>query len=332
MSPAAGPSPICDLPLPALLAETGGSFWLPPPGSTTAAAVDDLFYFIFYVSAFFFALIVTLMVVFVFRYRRRPGVEAGEAPSHNTLLEITWSVIPLAIVIFIFYRGFVSYMDIRTSPPEAYEIHVIGMKWQWIFKYPNGHVENNELHVPVDEPVRLIMTSEDVIHSLFIPRFRVKMDLVPGRYTRTWFRAIEPGEYDLWCAEYCGTQHSDMVASVIVHEPGQFEPWLEEAADFLQRMKPEEAGKELHRRRGCAQCHSTDGTALVGPSFQGIFGQTHRFSNAQPVVVDENYLRESMLEPSAKIREGYRDQMPTYATILDEEEIAALIEFIKSLP
>ena len=322
-------SRMVDLPMAALFSQTGGSFWLPPPSSTHAVGVDSLFYFIFYICAFFFTLIVGVMIVFVWLYRRRPGVEPGETRNYNTPLEIFWSVIPLAIVVVIFYRGFISYMELRTSPPESYEIRVIGQKWQWIFKYPNGYIDN-ELHVPVDEPVRLIMTSEDVIHSLFIPAFRVKMDLVPGRYTRTWFRAIEPGEYDLWCAEYCGTEHSDMVTSVIVHEPGQFEPWLKDAANFLKRMTPVEAGKELHRRRGCAQCHSTDGTALVGPSFKGIFGKTHSFSNAGPTTVDENYLRESMLEPSAMVREGYKDQMPPYGPILSEEEIAALIEFIKS--
>ncbi len=313
-----------------LLAKDEGSFWLPPPSSTTAAEVDSLFMFIFYVSTFFFVLIVVLMMVFVVIYRRRPGVDPGPAPSHSTVLEVTWTVIPLLIVIAIFYWGFEGYMDMRTSPREAYDIRVTGRKWNWEFTYPNGYVDS-VLHVPVDEPVRLTMTSQDVIHSLFIPAFRVKMDLVPGRYTQTWFRAMKPGEYDLYCAEYCGTKHSDMLSSVVVHPPGEFETWLDKASNFLETMSPVDAGRALYDRRGCAQCHSLDGSARVGPSFKGIYGQTHSFTNAPDTPVDDNYLRESILEPGKKIREGYKNQMPTYKGILSDPEITAIIEFIKSL-
>jgi cytochrome c oxidase subunit 2 len=312
------------------LGQADGSFWLPPPSSTTAGSVDTLFYVILYVSAFFFLLIVSLMVLFAILYRRRPGQEAGPAPSHNTALEISWTVIPLIIVIVIFYMGFTGYMDIRTAPREALEIQVVGRTWTWLFRYPNGHVDEN-LHVPVEEPVRLVMTSEDVIHSLFIPRFRLKMDLVPGRYSTTWFRATEPGEYNLVCAEYCGTGHSDMLASVIVHESGEFRKWLDDASNFLKRMSPVDAGRSLYQARGCAQCHSTDGTALVGPSIKEIFGQTHQFTDGTSAEVDENYLRESIMEPAAKIRTGYPDRMPTYKGLLSDEEISAIIAFIKSL-
>ena len=313
-----------------LLAKDEGSFWLPPPQSTTATAVDDLFMFIFYVSTFFFVLIVVLMMVFVIVYRRRPGVEPGLTASHNTALEITWTVIPLLIVIAIFYWGFEGYMDMRTSPREAYDIRVTGRKWNWEFTYPNGYVDS-ALHVPVDEPVRLTMTSQDVIHSLFIPAFRVKMDLVPGRYTQTWFRVMTPGEYDLYCAEYCGTKHSDMLSSVVVHPSGEFELWLDKASNLLATMSPVDAGRALYDRRGCAQCHSLDGSARIGPTFKGIYGQTHGFTNAPDTVVDDNYLRESILEPGKKIREGYKNQMPTYKGILSDSEITAIIEFIKSL-
>lgn len=307
-----------------------GSFWLPPRGSSVAEVVDYLFYFILAVAAFFFLLIVSLMVLFVVLYRRRAGRQAGPAPSHNTILEVTWTVVPLAIIVVIFYTGFTGYMEMRTAPRGAYEIRVKGQKWQWFFTYSNGHVDG-DLHVPVDQPVLLTMSSADVIHSLFIPAFRMKMDLVPGRYTTAWFRATQPGRFDLYCAEYCGTGHSDMLAKVVVHPPGEFEQWLARAADFLKTMPPAEAGEVLYRQRGCGQCHSTDGTARVGPSLKGIYGHTATLSDGTSVEVDDNYIRQSLLEPQAKIVAGYQPNMPMYKGLLNDDEINALIEFIKSL-
>ncbi len=316
----------------ALWAQTSESFWLPPPDSTTAGAesVDRLFYAILWVSVFFFALIVGLMVVFVVVYRRRPGVEPGVSPSHNRALEVTWSVIPAVIVVLIFYWGFVGYMDMRLPPREAFEIDVVARQWQWQFTYANGY-SDPVLHVPVDQPVRLIMRSEDVIHSLSIPDFRVKMDLVPGRYTKTWFRAREPGEHDLYCTEYCGTGHSDMTTQVIVHKPGEFDEWLKKAEAGVAGMSPAERGRRLYVTHGCAGCHSTDGSAKTGPTFKGIWGDTRRFSNAPPAKVDENYVRESIVDPSAKVREGYEDKMNSYQGQFTDEEIGYLIRFIQSL-
>lgn len=306
------------------------SFWLPPPDSTNAGSVDPVFYFVLGLSTFFFILIAALLVVFLLLYRRRPGVEPGQSPSHNTPLEVTWTVIPLGLVIVIFYMGFTGYMKMRLPPREAYEIQVVAQKWKWLFKYPNGHVDD-ELHVPVARPVRLVMQSKDVIHSLFIPDFRMKMDVVPGRYTKTWFEATEPGEHLLLCAEYCGTGHSDMSAVVVVHKPGEFEKWLADADKYLAQLPPAERGKILYVRHGCQGCHSIDGTAKTGPSFLGIFGQTHTFNNAPPTVVDENYIRESILDPSAKVREGFSDKMNSFKGTLTDEQISDLIEFIKSL-
>jgi cytochrome c oxidase subunit 2 len=218
----------------------------------------------------------------------------------------------------------------RTSPSLAYEINVIAKKWQWLFKYPDGHVDG-VLHVPLDEPVRLIMSSQDVIHGLYIPAFRINMDVVPGRYTKIWFRAVEPGTYQLYCTQYCGQGHSDMTTQVIVHTRSDFESYLKKEANPLKDLSPVKAGELLYERRGCAQCHSIDGTAGTGPSFKGIFGNTTEFSNATPTVVDENYIRESILNPSAKIVKGYRDQMPTFKGVVTDEEITDLAEFIKSL-
>lgn len=308
----------------------GGNFWLPPESSTYAGGVDWLFYFVLYVSTFFFVLIVALMIFFVIRYRRRPGAEQKFAPSHSTALEVTWSVIPLGIVIFIFYHGFTHFMDMRTPPANAYDIEVVARQWSWEFKYPNGYFDVN-LHVPVDRPVRLTLRSEDVIHSLYIPAFRQKMDAVPGRYTTTWFQATRVGTYDLYCAEYCGREHAAMLARVVVHPPGEFEKWLQESLLARQNASPVDFGFDLYRSKGCGQCHSTDGTARVGPTFKGIWGETHQFQNAPPAVVDENYIRESITDPGAKIRQGFQNQMPTYQGRLNDDEISAVIAFIKSL-
>jgi len=306
------------------------SFWLPPPASSTAPLVDNAFLLLLGVSAFFFALIVVLGLWFVVRYRRRAGLGPAQSPSHNTALELLWTAIPLGIVALLFYEGFVGYMELRTPPKQAYEIEVVARKWSWLFSYPNGHKDEN-LHVPVDRPVRLVMRSEDVIHGLFIPAMRVQMDIVPGRYTRTWFRALKPGEYNLVCSQYCGTKHFDMRALVIVHPPGEFENWLADAARAAESLSPVDRGRELYRINGCWSCHSIDGTAGTGPTFKGIYGHEVQFQDGTSAVVDENYIRESILDPQAKVVRGYQPVMNTYRGVLTDEEISALIAFIKSL-
>ncbi len=230
----------------------------------------------------------------------------------------------------IFFWGFISYLNMRQPPDNSYEIQVTAKKWSWSFTYPNGHVDN-DLHVPIDRPVRLVMSSDDVIHSLYIPAFRLKMDLIPGRYSTTWFEANTAGNYTLFCAEYCGTQHSQMLARVVVHPSGEFDKWLDEAANFLENVTPVEAGEILYVRRGCVQCHSNDGAAKTGPSFADVFGTQQALVDGGSVLVDENYLRESILEPQARVRAGYKPVMPTYQGQLKDEEIAALIAYIKSL-
>ena len=312
-----------------LFAKAGSSLF-PAPTSTTAGDVDDLFYFILAVSIAFFAIIVVAMALFVIKYRHRDDLEIQPSPSHNNALEVFWTVIPAIVVGIIFFWGFIDFMDMRQAPDNAYEIQVTAKKWSWAFTYPNGHVDN-DLHVPVDRPVKLVMSSDDVIHSLYIPAFRLKMDLIPGKYTNTWFEPNTPGDYTLFCAEYCGTQHSTMLARVVVHPSGEFETWLEEAANMLSRMTPVEAGEILYTRRGCVQCHSIDGSAKVGPTFSKVFGTQQSMADGSTVTVDENYIRESILEPQAKIRAGYKPVMPTYQGQLKDEEIGALIAYIKSL-
>ncbi len=314
----------------AILAQTDGSFWMPPRASTTAPEVDWLFHFILAISAFFFVLILGLTLFFVIRYRRREGAGPSKTSPVYLPLELTWTIIPVIVVILIFWWSFKSYMNLRTPPEGAYEIQVTGQRWSWQFAYQNGYVDG-DLHVPADVPVRLVMSSQDVIHSLFVPAFRLKMDAVPGRYTEAWFQADLPGEYPLLCAEYCGTGHSTMTATAIVHPPGEFEKWLEKASSFHELMSPAEAGRLLYRRRGCFQCHSVDGTANIGPTFKRLFGRKQALRDGSVLAVDENYVRESILEPQEKIVAGFEPVMPTYKGRLKDRDVTAIIEYIKTL-
>ena len=316
----------------------------------TSDNVDWIFHVILWICIFFFFLIIGLMVLFMLRYRAKPGRMPEHTPHHSNLLEAAWSIIPTFIVIWIFAVGFIHYLDLRTPPEGAYEIQVVAKKWSWTFIYPTGHIDAN-LHVPVDQPVKLVMSSDDVIHSLFIPAFRVKMDCVPGRYSTLWFKADKPTEdydeaklagvdtiketgadkhgYDLFCTEYCGQGHSAMIAKVIVHESGTFGDWMKKAMTPNEEDSPYELGEKLYKQRGCAQCHSLDGKAGTGPTFENTFGSIQKTDKGE-VTVDENYIRESILNPMAKIRDGYKGVMPSFQGQLREHEIAALIWFHKA--
>lgn len=310
----------------------GGTLVFPIQGSDSAAAVDWLFYAITAISTVFFVVIVAVMTYFVLRYRRRPGHEVEPSPSHNTPLEIAWSVIPGFILLGIFAAGFLIYLDMRRIPDGAYEVKVTARKWSWAFQYPNGLVIE-DLHVPTGRPVKLLMSSQDVIHSLFVPAFRVKQDLVPGRYSELWFRATTPGSYRLYCAEYCGQQHSTMDADVVVHESAEFDTWLRTEADKTNNLPPAELGALLYKRQGCVQCHAVDENVQgkAGPSFAKTFGTQQKLASGETVTIDENYIRRSILEPLAQIRAGFQPVMPTYQGRLRDNEIDALIAYIKSL-
>lgn len=314
-------------------AQTAGAektFWLPEAVSADAASVDDMFYFIIRVAAFFFISISTTMFVFIVKYRRRKGVAAQKTITHSAALELTWSFIPLLLLIGCFYYGFTGFMNLRTPPKNAYEILVTGQKWAWMFTYPTGYVDEN-LHVPIDTPVVLTMTSQDVIHSMFIPSFRVKQDVVPGRYTKVWFRPVQAGEYDIFCTEYCGTGHSTMHAMAIVHKSGDFENWLREASNFIDKLPPAEAGRRLYKIHGCAQCHSVDGRAGAGPSLKNVYGTKQPLKSGQSVLADENYIRKSIMDPAADVVAGYDPVMPTFKGRLSDKEITVLIEYLKTL-
>lgn len=318
--------------LSAPFAQLGGSFWLPERAARTAYGVDWVFYGIYYLALFFFVGILLAMIFFVWKYhRRQEGEKAQGRASHHTALEITWTIIPLILVIVIFYFGFKGMLNLYTAPTNAYEVKVVGQRWKWLFEYPNGYVDEN-LHVPVNQPVRLLLRSEDVIHSLFIPAFRIKRDVVPGRYTTAWFEATQPGDYQIFCAEYCGQQHSDMLASCIVHEPGMFEKWLADASNFLAKMPPHEAGKMLFNSRGCKQCHAVvEGEGGKGPTLYLIFGHEVEMEDGTRITVDENYLRQSIEDPQAQVVAGFQPIMPTYKGRLKDEEIDAVVAYLKSL-
>lgn len=312
------------------VAQDAGDFWFPPAASTFAAHVDDVFWFIYWFCAFFFVLIMALMMLFVVKYRRKDGVGPEPSPHHNTLLEVGWSVIPSGMLVIMFWRGFVGYMDQRTPPDEAYDVKVYAKKWNWAFGYPTGDLDNS-LHIVNNEPTRLTMTSDDVIHSLYVPAFRAKQDVVPGRYSTMWFTPNKPGEYALFCTEYCGDEHSKMLAKVVV-EPDQagMDKYLNLLADDPNKS-PEEKGQQLYLKRGCAQCHSIDGSPNKGPTFKGDYGSVRKLKDGTTCVVEDNYIRESILEPMAKVADGYQPVMPSFKGQLKERDLDYLIAFIKSL-
>jgi cytochrome c oxidase subunit II len=303
---------------------------LPVVGSDYAATHDDLFIFIVLLNIFFFLFIGGLAGFFAWRYRRRSPDDVTPNISHSLKLEIIWSVIPLIVVIGIFFWGVRDYVNATTSPGDALEIQVLGKKWLWEFEYPDGMRTINEIHVPVNRPVRLIMSSEDVIHSMFIPSFRVKKDVVPNMYTELWFHPLVEGEHTIFCAEYCGRGHSDMLGKVFVDTEEKFKEWQELGDERSRNMPLAELGALLYESRGCETCHSLDGSRRDGPSLLGIWGQTHQFTDGTSALVDENYVRESILQPQTKIVTSYEGIMPTFQGLLRDREISALIEFVKS--
>lgn len=307
---------------------------LPPAKSTLAHQTDTLFWFVHLSSLVLTIGLIAVIVYFVIKYRRKSEDEVTPLITHNNKLEVTWSVIPLIMVLIVFGWGYQVFINQRVAPEDSYEVNVTAQKWLWQFSYENGARTTGELHVPAGRPIKLIMNSNDVIHSFYVPDYRIKQDVLPGRYTEVWFNAPEPGESIVFCTEYCGTAHSDMTANVIVHEPNEFKKWLANNAgggSAPEDMEPAEWGEQLAQEYACTTCHSTDGTQLTGPTWQGVFDSEEALTDGSTVTVDENYLRESILEPSAKVVEGYPDVMNTYQGQLNDEQINAIIEYIKTL-
>jgi len=290
-----------------------------------AARVDALYIFLLIVCGMMALLVFTCLIYFAARYRYRPGV-AAEQIEGSTELEIVWTTIPFLVFMVIFAWGAVVYFRERTPPRDATEVYVVAKQWMWKLEHAEGQREINELHVPVGQDVKMIMTSQDVIHSFFVPAFRIKQDVLPGRYTVAWFRATKPGVYHLFCAEYCGTQHSGMVGSVIVLEPAQYEAWMSGG----QTGPLSVAGEKIFAELGCVTCHRSD-TQGRGPSLQGVFGKPVALEDGRTVVADENYLRECILDPGAKRVKGFQPIMPTFQGLVSEEQVNALVAYIKSL-
>lgn len=307
---------------------------LPPAKSTLAHQTDTPFWFVHLSGLVLTIGLIGVLIYFVIKYRRESEDEVTPLITHNNKLEVTWSVIPLIMVLIVFGWGYQVFMEQRVAPDDAYEVNVTGQKWIWQFTYENGARTNGELHVPAGRPVKLIMNSSDVIHSFYVPDYRIKQDVLPGRYTEVWFNAPEPGESIVFCTEYCGTSHSDMTAKVIVHEEGEFENWLADNAGgggMPEDLAPAEWGEQLAQEWACSTCHSADGSDMTGPTWQGLFGHEVQLSDGSMVTADENYIRESILEPGAKVVDGYPNVMNTYQGQLNDEQINAIIEYIKTL-
>ncbi len=309
--------------------------FFPEQASTMAPRVDALYFFLIGVSAFFGLLVAFTVIYFAVRYRRRSDAERPAAIHGSLALEIAWSVIPFGIAMFMFFWGANVYVSLAKPPDNAMEVFVVGKQWMWKLQHMEGRREINELHVPVGKPVKLTMTSEDVIHSFFVPAFRMKQDVIPGRYTTAWFEATKPGSYHLFCAEYCGTEHAKMIGRVVVMEQAEYQAWLSGVSGSSAPGGSEgngpnmvAAGAELFKKLGCVACHLPAGGGL-GPSLVGIIGKTIPLQDGSSIVADESYLRESILNPQAKLHQGFQPIMPTFKTQLNEETLMQLIAFIK---
>jgi cytochrome c oxidase subunit II len=308
-----------------------GNFFLPPQKSTIANDVDLLFNFINVVSAIILLGIVVAIVFFIYKYKRKSENDTTSLVDHNTTLEVTWTAIPLFLIIYVFIWGFQDFMKMRTTPGDAYEIHVTGKSWFWEYTYANGGKVLNDLYVPAGRPVKLVMTSSDVLHSFYVPDYRIKQDVVPGRYTTVWFEVLEPGESIIFCTEYCGRSHSDMIGKVVALEQSEFDEWLRSSGGKPEDMPLAEWGEKLYTSSGCQACHSIDGSQIVGPTFKGSWESARQFEDGTSGVVDENYIRESIINPSAKIVKGYPPVMASYDGLFSDEDLSAIIEYIKSL-
>jgi cytochrome c oxidase subunit 2 len=305
-----------------------GTPLFPEAASTMATRVDALYFFLIGLGVFFSLLIAGLITYYALKFHRRTPRAIGVQLRGNLLVEIVWTVIPLLIALVIFVWGAGLYFAMSRAPDDSMDIYVVAKQWMWKFQHLDGQREINELHVPVGRDVRLIATSEDVIHDWFVPAFRVKADVIPGRYVNIWFRATKPGRYHLFCAEYCGTKHSGMIGQVVVMEPHDYQVWLSggETGGTLAS-----AGERLFVDLACNTCHRPD-SQRRGPVLNGLIGRTVQLQSGESIVADEAYVRESILNPSARITAGYQPIMPTFQGLVTEEQLLQLIEYVKSLP
>jgi cytochrome c oxidase subunit II len=312
-----------------------GSLWLPEAAALSTPAVDDPFWLIYWTCVVAFVLVVVPMFYFMWRYRRKTADQRAESQvDHNQLMEIAWSAIPTVFFVIIFVWGFRGFLDLQTAPANAMELRVTGQKWFWTVKYPDQGVtvsgQGAELVVPIDQPVKLVMTSTDVLHSYFVPNFRVKQDVIPWRYTTLWFQPTKIGTYPVFCTEYCGKNHSSMLARIKVVTREEFDAWAEEQSAAQLGDPTVERGLEVYNAV-CLACHSVDGSARVGPSFKGLYGSNRPFTDGTSAVADDDYLLESILEPNKKIVQGYPPAMPPMGGTLNQTQLESVILYIKSV-
>jgi cytochrome c oxidase subunit 2 len=302
--------------------------FVPDSASTLSWKVDALYFYLSGVTLFFTLLISATLIFFVLRYRRRTPYEIPRPIAGSHKLETLWTVIPFLIAMTIFGWSAKVYFEQSSPPQNAIEVYVVGKQWMWKIQHSTGQREINELHVPVGKKIKLIMTTEDTIHDFFVPAFRMKADVVPGRYTTEWFEATKTGTFHLFCAEYCGMNHSGMIGSVVVMESREFDNWLSGNAG---NTTPAVAGQQLFQTLGCVSCHGANGEGGRGPTLAGLFGRKTQLTGGQTVVADEAYIRESIINPQAKLVDGFGPIMPTFQGQISEDQLVQLLAFIKSL-
>jgi cytochrome c oxidase subunit II len=302
--------------------------FLPPSASTLSGKVDALYFYLIGITGFFTLLIIGALILFMLKYRRRSPYEIPRPIAGSHKLETLWSVIPFILAMSFFVWGSQLYFEQSRPPGNAVEVYVVGKQWMWKVQHTTGQREINELHVPVGRKIKLIMTSEDTIHDFFVPAFRIKADVLPGRYTNQWFEATKSGTYHLFCAEYCGMNHSGMIGSVIVMESPEFDNWL---SGNSNPQSPSVAGQQLYQTLGCLSCHGAAGEGGRGPALAGVFGSQVFLTNGKSVEADEAYIRESIVDPTAKLVDGFGAIMPTFQGQVSEEQLMQILAFIKSL-
>lgn len=304
--------------------------WISPDtASTIASKVDAIALFVFIVSLIFFIGIFFAVIYISIKYHRKNHETALSQKDHSLWLELTWTIIPSILLFIMFVWGANVYLSMGVPPGDSMTIKVSGQKWFWTFTYPDGTVSTNDLVVPENQPIRILTQSQDVLHSFFVPAFRIKMDALPNRYGVTWFEANKKGSFPYYCTEYCGLEHSSMVGKVTVVSSSEFDAWLDE------QSSPDgpsvEYGKKIYTKNACKTCHTVDGSKGTGPTWQNAYGSQRSLSDGSQAVIDENYIRNSILNPGSQIAEGYANNMPSYTGILDETAIDSLIMYIKSL-
>jgi cytochrome c oxidase subunit 2 len=302
--------------------------FVPDSASTMSWKVDAVYFYLSGVTLFFTLLISAILIFFVIRYRRRTPYEIPRPIAGSHKLETLWTVIPFLISMTIFGWAAKVYFDQSSPPKNAMEVYVVGKQWMWKIQHSTGQREINELHVPIGKKIKLIMTTEDVIHDFFVPAFRVKSDVVPGKYTTLWFEATKTGKFDFYCAEYCGMNHSGMIGSVVVMESREFDNWL---SGNTSNTTPAVAGQQLFQTLGCVSCHGATGEGGRGPALNGLFGRETQLVGGQKITADEAYIRESILNPQAQLVDGFGPIMPTFQGQISEDQLVQLLAYIKSL-